>query len=139
MKNASEAATDYKNSASSGKVAGGSDVTKSGGFYEVLTEVPISGTSRSAHRNSANKAFVNVIENDSSFAIGMNNLLGKDVLQHMKSGKSGLKNPPDTEWHHPKSDPGLIQLLRKEVHRDKNLQNVLHEGGTGGFAEHFSN
>lgn len=38
-------------------------------------------------RNSANKAL----------AKGMNNLLDKDVLQHMKSGKSGLKNPLGTE------------------------------------------
>ncbi|KJZ13314.1 hypothetical protein TW85_13945 [Marinomonas sp. S3726] len=67
----------------------------------------------------------------------MNELLGKDVLQHMKSGKSGLKNPPRTEWHHPKGNSGSMQLLRKEVHRDKNLQNDLHKDGTGGFADHF--
>lgn len=67
----------------------------------------------------------------------MNKLLGKDALQHMKSGKSGLKNPPGTEWHHPKGDAGTMQLLRKEVHRDKSLQNVLHKDGTDGFADHF--
>ncbi|HIF9111856.1 TPA: RHS repeat-associated core domain-containing protein [Photobacterium damselae] len=112
-------------------------VTKRGGFLEVLTEAPISGTTRSAHRNSANKALANALENDSSFAKGMNNLLDKDVLQHMKSGKSGLKNPPGTEWHHPKGNPESMQLLRKEVHRDKSLQNVLHKDGTGGFADYF--
>ncbi|MBW3695094.1 type IV secretion protein Rhs [Vibrio sp. T187] len=115
----------------------GTRVTKRGGFHEVLTDAPISGTTRSAHRNSANKALANALENDSSFAKGMNNLLDKDILQHMKSGKSGLKNPPGTEWHHPKGNPGSMQLLRKEVHRDKSLQNVLHKDGTGGFADHF--
>ena len=108
------------------------DVTKRGGFHEVLTEAPISGTTRSAHRNSANKELANALENDSSFANGMNNLLDKDVLQHMKSGKSGLKNPPGTEWHHPKGNPGSVELLRKEVQRDKGLQDVLHKDGTGG-------
>ncbi|UJZ95577.1 hypothetical protein [Photobacterium damselae] len=78
-------------------------------------------------RNSANKAL----------AKGMNNLLDKDVLQHMKSGKSGLKNPLGTEWHHPKGNPESIQLLRKEVYRDKSLQNVLHKDGIGGFADYF--
>ncbi|HIF9069976.1 TPA: HNH endonuclease [Photobacterium damselae] len=112
-------------------------VTKRGGFLEVLTEAPISGTTRSAHRNSANKALANALENDSSFAKGMNNLLDKDVLQHMKSGKSGLKNPLGTEWHHPKGNPESMQLLRKEVYRDKSLQNVLHKDGIGGFADYF--
>ncbi|UQG62503.1 HNH endonuclease [Marinobacter sp. M3C] len=97
----------------------------------------MSGTTRSAHRNSANKNLANALEGDSNFAQGMNKLLGKDALQHMKSGKSGLKNPPGTEWHHPKGDAGTMQLLRKEVHRDKSLQNVLHKDGTDGFADHF--
>ncbi len=68
---------------------------------------------------------------------GMNQLLGKDVLRHMKSGKSGLKNPPGTEWHHPKENPGYMQLLKKEVHRDKGLQNILHRDGTGGYADYY--
>lgn len=67
----------------------------------------------------------------------MNDLLGTDVLKHMKSGTSGLKKPPGTEWHHPKNSADSMQLLRKEVHRDKSLQDVLHTDGTGGFADYF--
>lgn len=67
----------------------------------------------------------------------MDDLLGIDVLKHMKSGKSGLKNPPGTEWHHPKGNSETMLLLRREVHRDKGLQNILHKDGTGGFADHF--
>ena len=55
----------------------------------------------------------------------------------MQSGKSALKNPPGTQWHHPKDNPNVMQLLRKEVHQDKSLQNYLHKDVTGGFADHF--
>jgi RHS repeat-associated protein len=111
--------------------------TVNDGFFEVITEVPISGASRSAHRTSANKALSAELSTDTNFASDMNNLLGKDVLQHMLSGKSALKNPPGTHWHHPKDNPNVMQLLRKDVHQDKSLQNYLHEDGTGGFADHF--
>ncbi len=67
----------------------------------------------------------------------MNNVLGQDVLKHMQSGKGALKNPPGTQWHHPKDNPNVMQLLRKDVHQDKSLQNYLHKDGTGGFADHF--
>jgi len=108
-----------------------------GNFHEVLSEVVISGATRTAHRTSANKTFANTLEGDANFAQWMSRLLGKDVLTHMNSGKSGLKNPPGTEWHHPKGIPSIMLLLRREVHRDKSLQGVLHKDGTGGFADHF--
>jgi RHS repeat-associated protein len=107
------------------------------GFFEVLTEAPIKGATRSSHRNSANKALADALEGDPEFRKAMDKILDADVLAHMKSGKSGLKNPPGTEWHHPKDQnrANAVELLRKEVHRDKSLQDVLHKDGTGGWAD----
>ena len=113
------------------------DKPENDGFFEVLTESPISGTSRPAHRASANESLAKELRSDGNFAQGMNNLLGKDVLQHMQSGSGVLKNPPGTQWHHPKDNPNVMQLLRTEVHQNKSLQSYLHKDGTGGFADHF--
>jgi|GEM_PF-3489316 len=107
------------------------------GYFEILAEAPIRGTSRSAHRTSANKAFAQELSTDTSFSRGMDDLLGADVLSHMQTGKGALKNPPGTQWHHPKDNPEIMQLLRKDVHQDKTLQNYLHEDGTGGFSDYF--
>lgn len=65
--------------------------------------------------------------------------LGTDVATHMRSGSSGLRNPPDTAWHHPSGSPDSMILLRQRVHRDPALQPLLHPGpnGSGGFAEFF--
>ncbi|MDO8272216.1 MAG: RHS repeat-associated core domain-containing protein [Gammaproteobacteria bacterium] len=112
-------------------------VAKSGKQFEVLTESAISGTSRSAHRTSANKALAEQLRADPDFAAGMNKQLGTDVLKHMESGKSGLRNPPSTEWHHPKGSSGGMWLLRRGTHRDPGLQDYLHQGGTGGFRDYY--
>ncbi|MFT7878974.1 MAG: RHS repeat-associated core domain-containing protein [Sulfurimonas sp.] len=118
-------------------VSNTTNLLKKDGFYEVITEAAITGTTRSAHRNSANRALSKELESDSNFAQGMNDLLGTDVLDHMKSGKSALKNPLGTVWHHPKDKSNRMQLLRKKVHTDPELQDVLHGGGTGGYADFY--
>ena len=69
--------------------------------YEALLEAPISGTTRSAHRNSANRHLARQLQNNPDLAGMMNKELGGNVLQHMQSGRN-LLNPPGTVWHHPR-------------------------------------
>lgn len=108
--------------------------------YEAIFESPISGTSRSAHRNSANSFFANQLENSTDLQRAVNNEFGTDVLQHMNSGSGrNLLNPPGTQWHHPIDNPNVMQLLRTGEHTNPMLQPVLHPGpnGTGGFGTFF--
>ncbi|WP_447928959.1 hypothetical protein [Vreelandella sp. EE27] len=107
--------------------------------YEVLSEMPISGTSRPAHRSSANSRYADLLT-DSQFRQMTDDILGTDVLRHMQSGSgAALRNPPGTEWHHPFENPRVMQLLRRTEHRNPLLQDVLHPGPNrqGGFGRHF--
>ena len=104
------------------------------GFFEVLSEKPIAGSSRTAQRASANNALYKDLGNDTNFSGSFDETLGQNVMEHMKTGKSGLKNPPGTEWHHPIERPDTMLLLRKEVHRHPKLQNYFHPYQRGGFA-----
>jgi len=108
-----------------------------GGRYEALAEAPISGLSRSAHRAAANRALMRMLEEDPNLAEYLTKELGRDVVEHMKSGKSGLRNPPGTEWHHPLENPDVMYLLRREVHRHPGLQEVLNEAEGGGYAKYY--
>ncbi len=68
------------------------------GIYKVASEASISGTTRAAHRASANKALLEAIDSDPRFARQLGDILGvDDVTAQMRSGKSALKNPPGTE------------------------------------------
>lgn len=106
-------------------------------YVEVIAEAPISGSSRGAHRASANKHLAEQMRQDPAFAEKMNKELGTDVLKHMESGKNGLRNPSGTEWHHPKGDPNKMWLLRRSTHRDPIPQGMLHKGGSGGYADFY--
>jgi hypothetical protein len=102
-------------------------------LYEASTG---NGASRSAHRNAANKEFYNQMANDAQFKKAMDDSFGYDVMGHMKSGKSALKNPSkDWAWHHPADTPGVVRLVPKNQHQSPLLQDVLHPGpnGQGGF------
>jgi hypothetical protein len=115
-------------------------LTHRNGVYEVITAQPISGMTRSAHRAAANRALLEAVESDPQFARQLGEILGvDDVAAHMRSGRSGLRNPPSTEWHHPIDNPEVMQLLRRQVHRHPELQDILHSGPnrTGGFGQHF--
>lgn len=97
---------------------------------------PGKGKTRSAHRNAANREFYNQMANDSQLKKAMDDYFGYDVMEYMKSGKSGLKNPsPDWVWHHPADNPNAIQLIPKIQHQAPILQPILHPGenGKGGF------
>ena len=109
--------------------------------YSVMYETNIGkGQSRSAHRNVANRDFYNRMANDSQFKKAMDDYFGYDVMEYMKSGKSGLKNPSqDWVWHHPANNSNTIQLIPKIQHQVPVLQPVLHPGknGKGGFGLYF--
>jgi hypothetical protein len=105
--------------------------------FEVLTSAPAKGATRNSHRAGANRHLAEQLKSDPIFKDWLDKELGVDVLAHMRSGKSDLLNPPGTEWHHPNFDPDALWLLRNEVHRDSDLQGILHGGGTGGFADHY--
>jgi hypothetical protein len=115
-------------------------LTHRNGVFEVVTQQGISGTTRGAHRASANRALLEAIDCDPNFARQLGEILGvDDVAAYMRSGRSGLLNPPGTEWHHPIQNPAVMQLLRREVHRHPELQAILHPDNIGGFGTHFGN
>ncbi len=102
-------------------------------LYEASTG---NGASRSAHRNAANKEFYNKMAKNTQFKNAINDFFGYDVMEHMKSGKSALKNPSkDWVWHHPADKPGVVKLIPKNQHQSPLLQDILHPGpnGQGGF------
>ena len=108
--------------------------------YEVLTEQSITGTGRSAHRISANKALYKDLQANPEIAQMLNRELGADVFSHMGSGSGrNLLNPPGAVWHHPIENPSVMRLLRTSEHNNPLLQPVLHPGPnrTGGFGTHF--
>lgn len=107
--------------------------------FETLSSQPISGVTRSAHRATANKQLLSQLEADPALRQFYDDALGTDVMAHMQSGRSGLLNPPGTQWHHPTWDPDSLLLLRTEVHRHPLLQPILHPGarGGGGWAEFY--
>ena len=106
--------------------------------YEVWFEAPISGTSRTAQRASANNFFAGQLRSDAQFSNMFDEGLGGNVLQHMESGSgSALLNPPGTVWHHPFDNPNVMQLLQTGEHTAPSLQPVLHPGGIGGFGNFY--
>jgi RHS repeat-associated protein len=105
--------------------------------YEVLYELPISGSTRSAHRASANRALLRQLDNDPNLAGMLNKMLGTDVAAAMRLGRSGPLNPPGTVWHHPANNPNALQLLRQTEHTNPALQPVLHPRGIGGFGSFY--
>jgi len=107
-------------------------------IYEVLSEQPISGTSRSAHRASANKALYSDLQKHPELANMLNSELNTDVLAHMASGKE-LRNPRGAVWHHPAHNPRAAHLLRKSEHTNPLTQPALHPNGVGGFGAHYGN
>jgi RHS repeat-associated protein len=118
-------------------LGGPSAAAKSANAYEALFECPIAGMSRAAHRASANRSLANQLANDPDLAKMLNQSLGADVLNHMKSGKGALLNPPGAVWHHPFNNPNAIQLLTKPEHIAPALQPILHPGGIGGFGNFY--
>jgi hypothetical protein len=108
------------------------------GIFEVLSEQEILGTTRSAHRASANLAFLRQLQADPELARQFAKLLGsKDLIKQMQSGKAALLNPSGGVWHHPIENRNVMWLLRRGVHTEPELQPILHPRNSGGFARHF--
>jgi hypothetical protein len=113
-------------------------LTNRNGIFEVLSKQPISGTTRGAHRAAANRGLLQQLEGDPHLNSRFGEMLGvEDVLGQMRKGRGALRNPPGTEWHHPVDDPYVMLLLRRQVHRDPALQDLLHPGNIGGFGTHY--
>ena len=128
----------FNNAAKSFNNAAETAVARNPNIYEVLYEAPISGTSRTAQRASANNFFANQLQNDAQLNSLFNQELGGNVLEHMESGSgSSYLNPPGTVWHHPFDNPNVMQLLRTSEHTAPSLQPVLHPGGVGGFGNFY--
>ena len=106
--------------------------------YEVLSEQPITGASRGAHRASANRGLYGDLKADPNLARMFDTELNADVLGHMSSGKS-LLNPPGTVWHHPVENPSVMRLLRSTEHTNPLTQPTLHPQGVGGFGTYYGN
>ena len=109
--------------------------------YSVMYEASTgNGSSRSAHRNAANKQFYEALKNNPDFKKAIDKFFGYDVMDYMKSGSGGYKNPsPEWVWHHPADRPGVIQLIPKNQHQASELQIFLHPGpnGEGGYGLYY--
>jgi len=106
--------------------------------YEVISEQPITGRSRKAQRDVANRALHADLAENKELRWQYNELFGADVLKHMESGSGKtFINPPGTVWHHPIDNPGVLQLMRTSEHRNPLLQTLLHPEGIGRFGKYY--
>ena len=101
---------------------------------DVKFTTKVKGSTRTAHRNNANKALYAKMEKSKRFRRKIDNMTGYDTMAYMRSGKgSALKNPSQNwVWHHNAYRPKM-QLIPKEQHIAKRYQAYLHPGGKGGF------
>jgi hypothetical protein len=96
------------------------------------------GKSRKVHFQRANAALDAALSSDPEFAAAMEDLI-PGVTQTVARAK-GRTNPPEWTWHHANIQhgrgPGVMQLVPTAQHASRSaFQNVLHEGGCGGYAE----
>jgi RHS repeat-associated protein len=89
---------------------------------------------RPDHFRAANKALHDECVRNPAFAETLESKY-PGVLKHAQPGKAGehLKSsPPNLTWHH-NSEPGLMQLVDRQDHR--NFHKVYHPDGSGGHAK----
>ena len=101
---------------------------------DVKFTTKVTGASRTAHRNNANKAIYAKMQKSAKFRAKMDALTGYDTMAYMKSGKGkALLNPSkNLVWHHNYRKPKM-QLISKAQHTASKYQRILHLGGKGGF------
>jgi RHS repeat-associated protein len=68
---------------------------------------------RKRDRRASNEAIVTCECNSKTVA----DVIGKDPVPHMKSGKGGLRNPPGTTYHHPEEYLDEVWLVKECDHR----------------------
>lgn len=98
--------------------------------YSVAFETKIAKTgagTREAHKMLANRELNASLAKDAEFS---------KMLSGMGIGPvSGAGTPMGFRWHHVKDQPGVMQLVPTTQHSPGSIfQNVLHPGGSGGFA-----
>ena len=108
-----------------------------GQCFDVIAIVPVSGSSRSVHRRAANEELIYRAQTWPSYRSYLEEQLGPDVLEQMRGGPFGYRNPQGTEWHHPVGAPDVVWLLRRCEHRDESLQDFLHPAGVGGYGRYY--
>ena len=129
MKNASEAATDYKNSASSGKVAGGSDVVKSADNIPLINgRKPINSQYAGGTHPSGVKFNDQGFPDFSPYSkaqVDIKGLTGNYAKDAAMANKAvGLKSTPNGYvWHHVENAK-TMQLVPKDIHNA-----ARHTGG----------
>ena len=98
----------------------------------------MTGASRTAHRNNANKAIYAKMQKSAKFRAKMDALTGYDTMAYMKSGKGkALLNPSkNLVWHHNYRKPKM-QLISKAQHTASKYQRILHPNGRGGWSKFF--
>jgi hypothetical protein len=106
------------------------------GEFEPFFRVNVEGDARDSHRNQANRELERMLMAEPTTEAEYNKKLGHNVLEHMRSGSNGLKNPLNVEWHHSPSLPNTVEMMRKEVHRDSENASILHPDGRGGHSRH---
>lgn len=110
-------------------------------YYSVAFETTLPPSShkgsRGSHFRISNQALHNAFLSDPAFARIMNNLY-PGVVDHVKPGPRGAfssKSPPNLTWHHVPNSPGVMQLVPRAQHMVPGpIQNSLHPGGRGGYA-----
>lgn len=105
--------------------------------YSVFSEQTVTGTTRQTHRAQANRALFNQLDQNPGMRQSFDQAFGTDVMAHMRSGKSGLLNPPGTAWHHPIGGPGRVQLTPVWQHNGRAFQPLMHPNRLGGYATHY--
>ena len=112
----------------------------SGNAYSVAVETRLAassypGISRAAHFQEANANLLNQMNADVGFATLMDDLI-PGIRGQLAGPRGGISRqaPSGWTWHHA-SEPGVMQLVPRVQHQAPgNIQNLLHEGGRGGYA-----
>ncbi|MDX8354532.1 DUF637 domain-containing protein [Cognatiyoonia sp. IB215182] len=111
--------------------------------YSVATEVQLPsnaypGVSRRRHNQISNQALHEAFEADPAYAAQMENLY-PGIVDGVRPGPRGAfpdnRPTPDVTWHHG-TEPGQMQLVPFDQHTAPGpVQETLHPGGSGGYAD----
>lgn len=84
---------------------------------------------RKMDRSMGNRSIVDCECNRKTVA----DAIKEDPIPHMTSGRNGLRNPPGTEWHHPKDYLNEVWLVRtcdhRAYHKEHRLGGIALGGG----------
>jgi hypothetical protein len=110
----------------------------SGQAYSVAYEVKLSptsypGVSRQQHFREANESLLQALDDDVTFAQGLQNL-GIN-LQRTPTGLAPRNSPSGWTWHHA-DEAGIMQLVPLSQHKPGSIfQAALHPNNAGGYSK----